>query len=56
MDEFHVSVGFVAIPVAPLAGNASTGGTGGGGGAAVVKLHAVENALVPALLDALTCQ
>ena len=33
VDAFHVNVGFVATPVAPLAGVANTGGAGGGGGA-----------------------
>jgi hypothetical protein len=56
-EAFHVSVGFVATPVAPLAGLANTGAAGmGGGAAAVVKLHGDEYALVPPPLLALTRQ
>ena len=40
--------------VAPLAGDASVGAAGGGG--TVVKLDAVEYALVPPAFVALTCQ
>jgi hypothetical protein len=39
-DAFHVSVGFVATPVVPLAGLASTGTEGGG--ADVVNVQAPE--------------
>jgi hypothetical protein len=49
-------VAFVATPVAPSVGVARTGGAGGGGGAAVVNLHKVEYAPVPAPFVALTCQ
>jgi hypothetical protein len=53
VDAFHVKVGFVATPVAPLAGVARTGGAGG---VAVVKLNAPENELGTPPLEALTCQ
>jgi hypothetical protein len=55
VEAFHVSVGFVATPVVPLAGVASAGGEGGGR-AAVVKFQAAEYALVPPVFAALTCQ
>jgi hypothetical protein len=51
-----VNVGFVATPVAPLAGVAKTGAGGGGGGAPVVKFHTSEYAPVPELLVPLTRQ
>jgi hypothetical protein len=44
-------------PVAPLAGEVSTGTSGtGGGGVAVVKLQTAEGALLPLVLIALTRQ
>jgi hypothetical protein len=57
VEAFQLRAGFVATPVAPVTGDARTGAAGATGVAAsVVKLDALDQPLVPALLVALTRQ
>jgi hypothetical protein len=53
-EEFHVNVGFTAMPVAVSCGETSVGAAGGA--MAVVNLNAEEKALVPPAFVALARQ
>jgi hypothetical protein len=53
VEAFQVSVGFAETPVALFAGEESVGAAGG---EAVVKLHTLDQALVPAAFVAFTRQ